>query len=142
MTKDVERQSPHRCGGVELLRDRDEGDAVAVEHVDQLGEVRQAAREAVDFVDDHGIDLPRFDVDHQTAQPGPFHVAARVAAVVVSVVDGNPALMPLAGNKGQARITLCFEAVVFLVEPFISGLAGVDGAALLWRDCGSLVSTH
>ena len=49
---------PHRCGGVELLRDRDKGDAVAVENLDQLCEVRQAAREAVDFVDDHGIDLP------------------------------------------------------------------------------------
>ena len=60
------------------------------ENLDQLCEVRQAAREAVDLVDDHGIDLPRLDVAHQSAQPRPFHVAARVAAVVVSVVDGYP----------------------------------------------------
>jgi hypothetical protein len=59
-------------------------------------------------------------------------VADRIESSTYSLYDGSR----------QACITLCFEAVVFLVEPFISGLAGVDGAALLWRDCGSLVSTH
>ena len=42
--QDVQRQPPHRGGGVERLGDRDEGHAVAVEHLDQLGEVRQRAR--------------------------------------------------------------------------------------------------
>ncbi len=36
--------------------------------------------------------------------------------------------------SSQACITLCLEAVVFLIEAFVSGLAGVDGAALLWRE--------
>src|SRR6218665_2515900 len=90
--------------------------------------------EAVDLVDDHGVDLSGLDVRHQAAQRRAFHVAAGVAAVVVAIADGNPAFMPLAGDEGQARVALRFEAVVFLIQPFVSGFAGVDGATLLRRD--------
>jgi hypothetical protein len=74
------------------------------------------------------------DVGHQAAQARALHVAAGVAAVVVAVVQRHPAFVPLAGDEGQAGIALGFEAVVFLVEPFVAGFAGVDGAALLGDD--------
>src|SRR5690606_38546312 len=41
--EDVQHQPPHRGGGVELLRDRDEGHPIPLEHFDHLGEVRQTA---------------------------------------------------------------------------------------------------
>ena len=37
----VEGQAAHRGGGIELLRDRNEGDAMRVEQFDQLGKVGQ-----------------------------------------------------------------------------------------------------
>ncbi len=43
--EDVQREPPHGGGGVELLGDRDEGDAVPVEQVDDLGEVAQGTAE-------------------------------------------------------------------------------------------------
>jgi hypothetical protein len=68
--QDVQRQPPHRRGRVERLRDRDEGHAVPVEHLDQLGEVRQRAAEAVDLVDHHHVDQPVLDVLQQPLQAG------------------------------------------------------------------------
>ena len=57
--QDVQCQPPHGCGGVERLRHRDEGHAIAVKHLDQLGEVGERAAEAVDLVDDDHVDQPR-----------------------------------------------------------------------------------
>ena len=48
----VEGQPTHRGRGVELLRHRDERDAMGIEQFDQLGEIRQRPRQAVDLVDD------------------------------------------------------------------------------------------
>ena len=39
--QDVECEPPHGGGGIELLCDRDERHPVAIEHVDQFGEIRQ-----------------------------------------------------------------------------------------------------
>ena len=58
----IERQSPHRGRGIELLGDRDEGHAVAIEQFDELGEFRQGAGQAVDLVDHNDIDLACPDV--------------------------------------------------------------------------------
>jgi len=44
--------------------------------------------------------------------------------------------VPLAGDEGEARVALRFEAVLFLIESFVGGLAGIDGATLLRRDRG------
>ena len=49
--QDVESEPAHRGRGVEPLGDRDEGDTGAVEHLHQLGEVHQRARQPVDLVD-------------------------------------------------------------------------------------------
>src|SRR5260370_21075388 len=55
--QDIERQPPHRGRRIELLGDRDEGHAMTIEQLDELGEVRQRAREPVDPVDDDDLDL-------------------------------------------------------------------------------------
>src|ERR1700693_5274435 len=58
----IQGQPPHRSRGVELLRGRDEGNALLVEDLDDLGEVGQRAGQPVNLVADDGIDLPRTDV--------------------------------------------------------------------------------
>ncbi len=98
----VQHQPPHRRGCVELLRDRHERHVITLEHLDHLGEVRQAARQPVDLVDHDDIDQAALDVRQQTLQPRPFHVAARIRRVVVVVRDRNPALGALAGDIGVA----------------------------------------
>src|SRR5436309_5348694 len=44
--QDIERQPPHRCRGIELLRDRDERYVMAIEQLHELGKVRQRAGQA------------------------------------------------------------------------------------------------
>ena len=53
---------------VELLRDGDEADAVLLEQLHHLGEVDQRSAEAIDFVDDHAVDLAGLDVGQQLSQ--------------------------------------------------------------------------
>jgi hypothetical protein len=74
--QDVQRQPPHRGGGVELLGDADEGHVVALEHLHQPGEVHQRAAEAVDLVDHHDVDQSRLDVAQQPLEPRPLQSAA------------------------------------------------------------------
>lgn len=88
--QDVQHQPSHGCRRVELLGDRYERDAVALEHFDHLGEVRQAAREAVDLVDDDYIDLASFNVRHQAAQCRALHVVAREGGIIVVVSHRHP----------------------------------------------------
>src|SRR3977135_240825 len=67
--QDVEGQPPHRGGGIELLGHRDEGHAVLIEQLDQLGKVSQRARQAVDLVDDDDIDLSGSQILNQPLHP-------------------------------------------------------------------------
>ena len=60
--EDVQGKPPHRSGGVEGLGDRDEGHAVPVEDLDQLGEVHQGAAQAIDLVNDDHVDQPHLNV--------------------------------------------------------------------------------
>jgi hypothetical protein len=129
--QDVQRQPAHRRGRVERLRDRDEGHAVAVEHLDQLGEVGERAAEAVDLVDHHHVDQPVLDVLQQPLQAGALQRAARDAAVVILIADQHPALGPLAGDVRLAGLALGVQRVELLLQPFLGGLAGVDRAAAL-----------
>ena len=127
--QDVERQPPHRRGGVERLRHADEGDAVAVEHLDQLGEIHQRAAEAVDLVDHHHVDAAGLDVGEQPLQRRAFQRRAGDAAVVVAVGHQHPAFGLLAGDVGLAGLALGIERVELLLQAFLAGLAGVDRAA-------------
>ena len=129
--QDVEGQAPHGGGGVEALGDADEGDVVAVEHLDQLREVHQRARQAVDLVDHHHVDQSVLDVGQQPLQGRAVQRAAGDAAVVILVADQHPAFRALAGDIGLAGLALGVEAVELLLEAFLGGFAGVDGAAEL-----------
>ena len=55
--QNVERQPSHARGGVEGLGDRDEGDAMFVERLDELGEVGQRAGQPVDLIDDDDVEF-------------------------------------------------------------------------------------
>jgi hypothetical protein len=58
----VQHQLAHRRGGIELLRDRDEGNAVLLERLHHAGEVEQGAAQAVHLVDHHAVDFTRLDI--------------------------------------------------------------------------------
>ena len=68
--QDVQRQPSHAGRGVELLRDRDERDIVAIEDLHQLGEVGERSRQAIDLVDNDDIDLSGLDIGHQPLRAG------------------------------------------------------------------------
>ncbi|MFO1052774.1 MAG: hypothetical protein U1F36_11215 [Planctomycetota bacterium] len=99
----VERQPAHAGRGRELLRDADEGDLVALEEVDQLGEVAQRAAQAVDLVDDHDVDEPALDILEQPLEAGAVRRRAGEAAVVVARVQRDPALALLAPHACARR---------------------------------------
>jgi len=65
------------------LRHRDEARTLRIEHVDDLCEISEAAREPVDLVDDDDVDLPGRDIRHELYQPGSLHVAAGESAIIV-----------------------------------------------------------
>jgi hypothetical protein len=78
------------------LGDTDERDAVAVEHLDQLGEVHQCSAQAVDLVDHHDVNQAMLDVLEQALQGRAVGRAAGDAAVVVAGRERRPALRALA----------------------------------------------
>jgi hypothetical protein len=49
--QNIQSQSSHRSGGIELLGDRYKRDTAGIESFHDLGKVRQAASEAIDFID-------------------------------------------------------------------------------------------
>ena len=104
--QDVERETAHRGGGIELLRYRYERDAVRVEDFHHACKVRQRARKPVNFVHHDDVDQTLLDIDEQPAQRWSLHRASRKATVVISCVDGAPTLAALAGDERFARLSL------------------------------------
>ena len=132
--QDVKREPAHRRRRVERLRDADKGNVPALEHFDQLGEVHERARQAVDLVDHHDVDLASFDVGQEPLQCRALQRSTETPAVVIAIRHQRPALRLLAGNVRLARLPLRVEAVELHVEAFLGGFAGVDRAADLRRD--------
>jgi hypothetical protein len=128
--QDIQRQPPHGRGGVEGLRDRHESHAVAVEDLDQLREVHEGSRQAVDLVDHDDINQAVFDVGQKLLEAGAVQRPARDAAVVILIADQHPTLGALAGDIRLAGLSLGVERVELLLQPFLGRLARVDGAAL------------
>src|SRR5439155_14107355 len=60
----------------------------------------------------------------------PLHTATREPAIIVAGSRQYPALVTLAADVGFAGFALRLERVELLLEPFLGGLTGVDGAAL------------
>ena len=127
--EDVQRQPPHRVLGVELLGRRDEADLVRIEQGEQPGEVEQRPAEAIDLVDHHAVDLAGLDVVEQLLERGALDARAAEAAVVVSLGQDLPALVPHRLDVVLRRLALGVEGVEVGVEPLAGRLAGVDRAA-------------
>ena len=69
---------------------------MGIEQFDQLGEVGQRSRQAIDLVDDDDVDLPGADIVQQSLQVGPVGRPAGISAVVIARADQGPAGMGLA----------------------------------------------
>ena len=115
----VQRQTPHRGGGVERLGDADEAGPGPVECLHNLGEVGETACEAIDLVDDDDVHLAGADVRKQPLQSGSIHISARVTTIIIAARQQDPALLPLALRIGGAGLPLRIEAVEVLVEPLL-----------------------
>jgi len=62
----VEHKAAHRISRIELLGQAHKGHVLAFEDFQYLGKVQQRPAEAVDFVNDHTINLTSFDVCQQS----------------------------------------------------------------------------
>ena len=90
---------------------------MGVEQLDQLGEVRQRPRQAVDLVDDDDVDLPGADVFEQPLKVGPVGGPAGVPTVIVPGSDQGPAGVGLAFDVGGGGLVLRVQRVELLVQP-------------------------
>ena len=77
---------------------------MGIEQFNQLGEVRQRPRQAVDLVDDDDVNLPGTDIFQQFLKVRPVGGPARVSPVVVAGSDQGPAGMGLAFDIGGGGI--------------------------------------
>ena len=117
--QDVEDHPAHAVGRIEGLRDRHQRDALAVEDLDQPDEVEQAARQAVDLVDHHDIDIADLDMLHEAGKRGAIKVAASMSAVVVTMGQLDPAAVSLSGNKSRTDLALRNEGVNLALEQMV-----------------------
>ena len=107
--QDVQGQPSHAGGGVELLGDRHERDAAAVEDIDELGKIGERACQPVDLVNDDHIDLAFLDVGDQPPQGWPLHRAAGKPAAIIQRRQHRPAFVLLGCNEGGAGFPLGIE---------------------------------
>jgi len=83
------------------------------------------------------------DIGEQSLQRRSFHVASREAAVVVAFGQASPALVDLAADESLGGLALGVQRVELLFQPFLGGLARVDGTAdQRQRGCGFLAVVH
>jgi hypothetical protein len=125
----IEREPPHAGAGVERLGDGYERDAVRLEQLDQLGKIRQRARQPVDFVHHHGIDLAGPDIRQERLQGRPLQRGPGEGSIVIAIADEAPAFARLARDVGLTGLALGVERGEGEIEVMLGRLAGVDGAA-------------
>jgi hypothetical protein len=101
----------------------------ALEHLHHAREVEERARQAVDLVDDHHVDLAAVDVLHEALQRRAVEVPAGEPAIVVARRERGPALGGERADVVVGRLALRVERVEVHVEPLARGLPRVDGAA-------------
>ena len=124
----VERQTPHRGRGVELLRHGDERGVMGIQHIDDFGEIGERPGQAVDLVNDNDLNLASLDIGEQTLQGRALYRAAREASVVVHFGERDPSGMTLARDVGLTCFALRVERVELLLEPIVGRFSGVDRA--------------
>ena len=80
-------------------------------------------RQPVDLVADDGVDPAGLDISDQPLQRRALQRAAAVPAIVVAVVEGEPAFMALAVDVGSAGLALGVEAVEGQLQALLAGLS-------------------
>ncbi len=131
---DNQHPAYRRCCS-ERLRHRYERGAVLVEQLDQLHEVGNRAAEPIDLVSDDDLDRAMFEVAQQTLQSGSLQRATGYPGIDVGVGNEDPALTPLAGNVGFARLLLRLNAVEFHAETFFRRDSAIDRGSDLAPRC-------
>ena len=79
---------------------------MGIEQFDQLGEIGQGARQAIDLVDDNDIDPVGSNVIEKLLQSRAVGGTARETAIIISSTNQYPAGMGLAADIGLCRIIL------------------------------------
>ena len=85
-------------------------------------------RQPVNLVADDGVDPAGLDIADQPLQRRALQRAAAVAAIIVAVVEGEPAFMALAVDVGSAGLALGVQAVEALLQTLFADFP-VDRAA-------------
>ena len=89
---------------------------MGIEQFDQLGEISQGARQAIDLVDDNDIDPVGSNVIEQPLEGRAVGGSAREAAIVISGANQCPTGMRLAADIGLRGIILRIKRVEVLIE--------------------------
>src|SRR5713101_3988121 len=110
---------------------------MGIEQLDQLGEISQGPRQAVDLVDDDYVNLLGADILQQPLQIGTVGGPARVPPIVIARPDQGPAGMGLTFDISGGRVVLSIQGVELLLEPLFSGDPRIDRATD-WFDRRSL----
>lgn len=99
------------------------------EDLNELSEVGQGSRQAIDLVDDHDVDLASLDIGHELLEAGPVDIAACEAAIIIGGLDKVPALVGLGLYIGLTCLALGIQRVELLFEPFLGRLPRIDRTA-------------
>ena len=123
--EDVAQKPSHGVLGVEALGDRDEFDVVLVEDVHEQVKILHSARQAVDLVGEHTVDLAGLHVCQHLFKRGPVERFGGIGAVLVHAVDG---VIVLAAAVRFQAFPLGLEGAIVGVQLVPAGNAGVQGA--------------
>src|SRR5277367_407891 len=102
---------------------------MGIEQFNQLGEVRQRPRQAVDLVDDDDVNLPGSNVVQELLKVGPVGGSTGIPAIVIPGPNQGPAGMGLASDIGGGGLVLGIQRVELLVEAMLGGDPRIDCAA-------------
>src|SRR3977135_4005912 len=102
---------------------------MGIEQFNQLGEIRQRSRQAVDFVDNNDLNLPGADIVQQLLKVGAVGGPAGVSPIVIAGADQSPAGMGLAFDVGGGGLVLGIQRVKLLIEAMVGRNPGIDRAA-------------
>src|SRR6266436_7035932 len=92
---------------------------MGIEQLNQLGEVRQRPRQAVDLIDNDDVNFPGADIVQQSLQVRSVSGPAGISPIVIAGTDQGPAGMGLAFNVGGGGLVLRIQRVELLVEPVL-----------------------
>ncbi len=119
------------------MGDRDERHAVAVEGLNDLGEVGERPGQAIDLIDHDDVDPAGIDGGEQALPSRAVQGPTGEATVVVTLWQQLPTLMGLALDVGLTGLALGIQRVEVLLQARLGRLAGIDGTALSFLSHGA-----